>query len=93
MITNLGHTVIYTDIIVTFCYLRSLFCFQTKTIFLKIEERVEEREVTSIMMNYKPSSRKTISLLTKKQNKIHDEKMNEVKQKMIKSKLKQPTQR
>ena len=89
MVTYLGHTVIYPDIMVTFCYLRSLFCFETKILFLKSEERVEETEI----MICKPSSNKTIKLLTKKQNKRHDEEMNEVKEKLIKNKLKQPSPR
>ena len=41
----------------------------------------------------KPSSNKAINLLTEKQNKRHDEEMNEVKEKLIKNKLKQPTPR
>ena len=89
MVTYLGHTVIYPDIMVTFCYLRSLFCFKTKIPLLKSEERVEEKEI----MICKPSSNKTINLLTKKQNKRHDEEMNKVKEKLIKNKLKQPTPR
>ena len=44
-------------------------------------------------MNCKPSSSKTISLLTRKQNKRHDEEMNEVKDKLIKNKLKQTATR
>ena len=51
--------------------------------FFKSEERVEEKEITSITMNCKPSSSKTISLLTRKQNKRHDEEMDEVKEKLI----------
>ena len=73
---------------VTFCYLRLLFCLKTNS-FLKSEERVEEKEI----MICKPSSNKTIHLLTKKQNKRHDEEMNEVKEKLIKNKLQQPTPR
>ena len=65
----------------------SLFCFQTKILFLKSEERVEKK----VIMSCKPSSVKTINLLTKKQNKRHDEEMNEVKEQLIKNKLKQPT--
>ena len=34
--------------------------------FKKSEERVEEKEITSITMNCKPSSSKTISFLTRK---------------------------
>ena len=51
---------------------------------------MEEKEITSITMNCKRSSSKTISLLTRKQNKRHDEEMNEVKEKLIRKKLKQP---
>ena len=40
-------------------------------------------------MNCKPSSSKTISLLSRKQNKRHDKEMNEFKDKLIKNKLKQ----
>ena len=46
-----------------------------------------------VIMSFKPSSVKTINLLTKKQNKRHDEEMNEVKEQLIKNKLKQPTPR
>ena len=35
-------------------------------------------------MNCEPSSSKTISLLTKKQNKRHDEEMNEMKKRWLK---------
>ena len=50
---------------------------------------MEEKEITSITMNCKPSSSKTISLLSRKQNKRHDKEMNEFKDKLIKNKLKQ----
>ena len=49
---------------------------------------MEEKEI----MICKPSSNKIINLLTKK-NKRHNEEMNEVKEKLIKNKLKQPTPR
>ena len=89
MVTYLGHTVIYSDIMVTFYYLRSILFFKTKILFLKSEERIEEKEI----MICKPSFNKAINVLTKKENKRHDEEMNEVKEKSIKNKLKQPTPR
>ena len=68
------------------------FLFQ-KYFFFKSEEREEEKEIASLTINCKPSSNKAINLLTEKQNKRHDEEMNEVKEKLIKNKLKQPTPR
>ena len=65
----------------------------SKVFFLKSEEREEEKEIASLTINCKPSSSKTISLLTRKRKKRHDEEMNEMKQHIIKSKLKKPTQR
>ena len=44
-------------------------------------------------MNCKPSSDKTIQLLTSKANKRHDEEMKEVKDKLIRNKLKQAATR
>ena len=64
MVTYLDHTVIYADIMVTFCSLRLLFC--NETIFLKSEELLEDEEAPNKIMNCKPSSRKTLILLTKK---------------------------
>ena len=76
MVTYLDHTIIYADIIVTFCSLRLLFC--NETIFLKSEELLEDEEAPNKIMNYKPSSRKTLTLLKRKQNK---KKQNKKKQK------------
>ena len=44
-------------------------------------------------MNCKPSSVKTIQLLNSKANKRHDDEMKEIKEQLIKNKLKQTATR
>ena len=83
MVTYLDHMVIYSHVMVTFLLLTVTFLFQN-LFFFKSEERVEEKT-----MNCKPSSSKTLQLLTRR----HDVGMKEVKDKLIRNKLKQATPR